>query len=309
MDSQERPLVSVICITYQHAQFIEQCVESLVSQDSYFGYEIIVRDDASTDGTQATLKRLSATYPGCLQLIFESVNRYPEVSPIAAALLKARGEFVAFCEGDDFWLRPDKLARCVDELLRSPELALVGHVAICVDADGNVICDEFGDQKLLGVPGLYQRGEIPNAHTSSLVIRRSALDRHSELVAGVTHEDLLLKCLASEAGATLVLPDWSSAYRLHSGGVWSHATSSSQVERSIKTVTHLLDHSEHCQDDLQVFLALALRGRVTGLLRRMRPLQAFKQWWNAFRLLRKWRARRMLVLPRSLIQGKNSQSL
>ena len=308
MVSLECPLASVVCITYQHVHFIEQCVQSLVSQETTFDFEVIVRDDASTDGTQEVLERLRAIYHDRLVLILERENTYRDVAPLAAALLAARGEFVAFCEGDDYWLSRDKLARCVSELLDDSDLALVGHVAVVVDADGRPVRDGSGRQDLFGVPRLYRRGEVPQAHTGSLVIRRSVLGRLGELASGVIHEDLLIKCLAAEVGSSLVLADQLSARRVHSGGVWTSASGETQVERSIITVTHLLQNFPRCRGELEVSLAQAVRMQVTGLIRKGRLLRAFSKWWAGFRLLRTWRARRWVLLPRCMVVDRLANS-
>lgn len=125
----ECPKVSVLCPTYQHVSSIERCVRSLVSQVTSFPYEVIVRDDASTDGTQEILLLLEQEFPEKVRLILERSNSFDEESPLVPLFAAAKGEYFALCEGDDYWTSNHKLQLCVYVLEAKPEVVLVGHLS------------------------------------------------------------------------------------------------------------------------------------------------------------------------------------
>ena len=122
----ENPVVSVLCTTYNHRDYIGQAIEGVLAQRTDFPIELIVRDDASTDGTREIVDAYARRHPGLIRAVLEPENRYRQgIRPLQAALAHARGEFVAVCEGDDYWTDPSKLQMQVDLLRTHPEVGLV----------------------------------------------------------------------------------------------------------------------------------------------------------------------------------------
>ena len=122
----EKPLISVVCLTFNQEKFIAQAIESFVSQKTVFPYEIIIHDDASTDGTLAIVREYQEKYPEIITLIEQSVNIYSQgVRVPAFVFLHARGEFIAYCEGDDYWCDPNKMQLQAEILLNNPKCGAV----------------------------------------------------------------------------------------------------------------------------------------------------------------------------------------
>jgi len=122
-----KPLVSVLCITYNHVQFIRSCLESLVSQRCDFTFEIIIYDDASTDGTRDIVLEFQKKYPELIRPILREENQWfknPGVIDILYNNPQAKGEYIAICEGDDFWIGQDKLQKQVGILEKYPECSM-----------------------------------------------------------------------------------------------------------------------------------------------------------------------------------------
>lgn len=122
------PLVSILCNSYNHADFIRDAFEGILSQKTDFSYEVIVHDDCSTDGTQEIVNEYIRKYPGIFIPFFETENQYAKGnidSLMAVSLPLAKGKYIAFCEADDYWNVPDKLQRQVDFLENNPEYGLV----------------------------------------------------------------------------------------------------------------------------------------------------------------------------------------
>lgn len=107
----EKIKVSILCITYNHAPFIAQCLDSFLSQKTNFEFEIIIHDDASTDNTSKIIHQYAKQYPKKITPIYAKKNEYSK-NPhffIAKLLPYIHGKYVAFCEGDDYWTDTHKL--------------------------------------------------------------------------------------------------------------------------------------------------------------------------------------------------------
>ena len=121
--------VSVLCVTYNHANFIRQALEGIVSQKTNFRFELIVHDDASTDGTADIVREYAAKYPEVVVPILQTENQYTHGGCIARRFLwpRIRGTYVAFCEGDDYWTDVRKLQLQADWLDAHPSSGLCFH--------------------------------------------------------------------------------------------------------------------------------------------------------------------------------------
>ena len=121
------PLVSITCITFNHAPYIKACLDGFLMQKTNFDYEIIIHDDASTDGTNNIIKEYEKKYPNIIYPIYQKENQYSKgIRPSwEFNLPRLRGKYIAACEGDDYWTDPYKLQKQVDFLERNPDYGLV----------------------------------------------------------------------------------------------------------------------------------------------------------------------------------------
>lgn len=125
---EKTPLVSVCCITYNHAPYISQCVDGFLMQKTSFPFEIIINDDCSNDGTTEILKDYAIKYPDLIHLILHDENQYSKgIRRILATFVYplVKGKYIAICEGDDYWTDPYKLQKQVDYLESHPECGLI----------------------------------------------------------------------------------------------------------------------------------------------------------------------------------------
>jgi len=127
MIKNKKPLVSIICITYNHAGFIRNAIEGFLIQKTDFLFEIIIHDDASTDGTQAIISDYLIKYPNLFIPILQKENQFSKGKKILAELTfpLARGKYIALCEGDDYWTDPLKLQKQVEFLEANPDYGMV----------------------------------------------------------------------------------------------------------------------------------------------------------------------------------------
>ena len=176
-------LLSVCVLTYDQERFISQCLDSILMQDVDFDYEIVVGDDCSSDGTAAILKEYKKKYPEKFVLVLSSKNEgisknYQKV------LSQSKGEFVALCEGDDYWIASDKLQKQVDFLEKHEEYGFVGAYSQLLFPDGTIKEDPYD---YLPRPTVENRWEMygdvfefaksgPVTRTVSICFRRSIIE-------------------------------------------------------------------------------------------------------------------------------------
>jgi glycosyltransferase involved in cell wall biosynthesis len=98
----------VLVVTYNHARFIAQALESALGQRTSFGVEILVSEDCSTDGTREKVIGYQRKYPDRIRLLLSESNLRSN-AVVARGIRAARGEYLALLDGDDYWISPDKL--------------------------------------------------------------------------------------------------------------------------------------------------------------------------------------------------------
>lgn len=126
--------VSVCVVTYNQENYIAECLESLVTQQTSFKFEIIVGEDCSTDGTRAIVQQYVEQYPDLIIPLFyeENVGAVENVKRVYKA---ARGKYIAHMDGDDMAL-PTKLQKQFEALEANPNCNICSHDVFQVDKEG-----------------------------------------------------------------------------------------------------------------------------------------------------------------------------
>lgn len=140
MKDENRIVMSVIILTYNHEAYIVQALDSVLMQKTDFPFEIIVGDDCSTDGTQRILKEYNRRHPGAVKLILRKRNLGVMKNSFLTAH-RALGEYMIVLEGDDYWTSRDKLQKQVDFLRKNPMYSGCSHKFQTVDRYGKVYED------------------------------------------------------------------------------------------------------------------------------------------------------------------------
>ncbi len=103
----QTPVVSVICLTYNHAPYIKECLDGFLMQKTDFTFEVIIHDDASTDGTTDIIREYAAKYPDIIKPIIQAENQYSKHHDfnkiLQVCIDRSKGKYIAMCEGDDYW--------------------------------------------------------------------------------------------------------------------------------------------------------------------------------------------------------------
>lgn len=129
----DRVYVSCVCITFNQVAYIRDAIESFLAQVSEYRFEILIHDDLSSDGTRDVLVEYQKKYPSIIRLILQNENQYSKGKKILRlAAREAKGEFIALCEGDDYWISQDKIQEQY-ELMQNSNYSFVAHNAIVID--------------------------------------------------------------------------------------------------------------------------------------------------------------------------------
>lgn len=138
--SSQNPCVSVCCLTYNHEKTVAQALDSMLSQKTDFPFEIIVHDDASTDGTQDIIRDYAKRLPEIIRPVLQSENKMKSVNIEKEYICPLiRGKYVAVCEGDDFWSDPSKLALQVGYMENNPDCTMTFHAVNQLNPDSSVM--------------------------------------------------------------------------------------------------------------------------------------------------------------------------
>lgn len=136
-------MVSVQCITYNHAKYIKKALDGFVMQKTNFKFEVIVHDDASTDGTAQIIKEYAEKYDFIIPIL-QKENQYSQNIPFIINYIEPiiKGKYIAFCEGDDYWTDPNKLQTLYDYMVSHNECAMCCHAYENIKGNTEEIIDE-----------------------------------------------------------------------------------------------------------------------------------------------------------------------
>ena len=235
--------VSIVCNAFNHEDYIKDALESFLMQKTNFKFEVLVHDDASTDNTASIIKEYEEKYPDIIKPIYQTVNQYSQKIPIGDTYQfpRAKGIYIAVCEGDDFWTDPYKLQKQYDALESHPEIDMCAHTASRINAltkEETGIIQPSNEDTVLTVEQVILGGGGFVA-TNSLMYRR-------ELVANpppfrqFLKLDYTLQILGSLRGGMLFLKDNMSSYRVLAKGSWTSRMSKDK-DRFVKHTEKLCD--------------------------------------------------------------------
>ena len=233
--SEASPVLSVLCLTYNHEAFVAEALESFLAQNTSFEVEFVLADDASSDGTLAVVESFRERFGKRLRVLRTDVN-LGVTRNFRRALAACRGRYVAMCEGDDHWRGHDKLQRQVDYLEAHPRYVLAFHDAVVIGAS-----PQAGRLQL--PPRLRRdasRNELACTRPISTltVCFRNVLDFLPAELDQAPALDLCLWSLLGQHGEGCYMADIEPAcYRVHERGLFS---SQDERNRHVMTAQSLL---------------------------------------------------------------------
>ena len=231
-------MVSIRCTVFNHAPFLRNCLDGIVSQQTSFQFEAIVHDDASTDDSAAIIREYADNYPDIIKPIIEQENLYSKndgrFDTITYDPSLLRGKYIAMCEGDDYWTDPYKLEKQISYLEKHQECSMVFTNALMKwdnDAYPARLFSHLKEQDYSGLD-IVEHWMVP---TASVVYRREVLlsglfNRvvHNKKLFVVGDTPIFLTC--AQLGKLHAFPYASCVYRRHNGGFLLSADSKRRLQ-------------------------------------------------------------------------------
>lgn len=226
--------VSICCLAYNHKPYIRQALDSFLMQETNFKFEILVHDDASTDGTTEIIREYEKKYPDIIKPLYQTENQHSKRVKITwkYQFPRVNGKYIALCEGDDFWCDKKKLQKQFNVLEECAEAVFCAHRVRHISEQGEklerwyplkedmptgIMKDEWV-RKLLS-----DKKYLPQ--TSSYFLRTEVISQYCNSIpqfisqAGVGDIPLMLLC--ATAGDFIFINEEMSCYRTNSKGSWS----------------------------------------------------------------------------------------
>lgn len=224
----EPPLVSVFCPTYQHEAYIADAIEAIIAQD-YPNIELVIGDDASSDGTWAIVENYQRLYPDLIKAVRNERN-LGVTGNCNAIIERCRGKYIGFYAGDDLWL-PGKVRRQVEVMEADPSCAFAYHdVEVFDDTSGRLLYRwNSGRRRPRPIEGDANRVLQHLVGTGagfmsalSVMIRRSRLSEGHPYDSRLPHVAELMvwvDVLSGAPASVRYLPEVLARYRKHSAGL------------------------------------------------------------------------------------------
>jgi glycosyltransferase involved in cell wall biosynthesis len=220
----KEPLISIVCDTYNHAPYVKRALDSFLSQETEFSFEIIVHDDASTDGTADIIRSYEAAHPALFRCVYRTENVFSKDPKILEHYVfpLARGKYIAICEGDDYWTSPLKLQKQISYMEAHPECTLCVCAADLVDPEehktGSVApydmdTDISTEDVIIGGGGFVA--------TASIVAPTHLAQNRGSFCDETDVDDAVLQIWFAANGTTHYFAESMCAYRQAVPGSWT----------------------------------------------------------------------------------------
>lgn len=210
------PEVSICCITYNHAKYIRDALDGFLMQKTTFPIEVLIHDDASTDGTADIIREYEERYPDIIKPIYQTENQYSKGVKIFLSIVPlAKGKYIAVCEGDDFWTDPKKLQIQYDFMERHPDYSMCFHNAEVITSDANTksYFAHIEDRDYSGME-LLETWTVPTASA----FFRAKFACHIPVDKNFWCGDIIIWLTMSQYGKIKAIPERMSVYRQLSTG-------------------------------------------------------------------------------------------
>lgn len=239
MENDKKIMVSICCLTYNHRKYIKKTLDGFLNQKTNFDFEILIHDDCSTDGTTDIIKEYEKKYPKLIKPIYQKENQYSKGIPISVYLQfpRAKGKYIAMCEGDDYWIDNNKLQIQYDMMEKNENCTLCTHTVEYINEAGikingsqphETLLDELPIQNIVYSKDIFNnifRRTIIPFQTSSYFFRKKYINEYIENfyknVPVKTVGDIPLTWYLFSKGDCFFIKKSMSRYRVDSIGSWS----------------------------------------------------------------------------------------
>ncbi|MDK3077762.1 glycosyltransferase family 2 protein [Enterobacter hormaechei] len=242
--------VSICCITYNHEKYIATAIESFLSQQTNFAFEILIGEDKGTDNTLTIINEYRDKFPGIVKVITSDKNLGANGN-IRNVISHAQGCYIAFCEGDDYWIDPNKIQKQYDAMILSPDVNFCFHPAYAIHPDGSKVkrfdkgdlVRRFSVEDVLNTNGQF-------SPTSSYMFKKEVVASLPAWFENAPVGDLFIELYAMKDADGLYLPSPMSVYRLFAENSWSSAIKKDFI-KNIETQKNIIKYTEKSIQDFE----------------------------------------------------------
>ncbi|NHZ85054.1 MAG: glycosyltransferase [Planctomycetia bacterium] len=238
-------LVSINCMTYNHEAYIRNAIEGFLMQKTDFKFEVLIHDDASTDQTATIVQKYENKYPEIIKPIYQKENQYSKNISISKHYQypRAKGKYIAICEGDDYWIDPLKLQKQVDFLEKNPDFSMSCHNAIILWENKQKRPQLFSPDALpsiLGIEDILKGWYIPSA---SIIFRTEIIQQLPNWQNKVYNGDYFYHLWCAHHGKIKYFDELMSVYRKNIiDGDSMSANTGKDIDFIYKNILFLLDN-------------------------------------------------------------------
>ncbi len=221
------PTVSICVTTYNHEDFIQEAIDSILAQQTNFPIEILIGEDGSDDKTREIVQRYEQQHKNLIRAFYHEDKDKIYINGqktgrknLATNLINARGKYIALLDGDDYWLDNNKLQKQVDILENHPEYSICFHNAIHVNRQGEML-DELAvnlHKERYDLDSILAGNPIP---TMSAIFRNPYIQSLPDWFYQTDMGDWPLHIISATKGDALYMKEVMAVYRIHDQGRWT----------------------------------------------------------------------------------------
>lgn len=218
-----KPVVSVCTITYNHEKYISKAINSFLMQETNFPFEVVIGEDCSLDKTRKIIEEYVEKYPNIIRLIISKANVGMQKN-VKRSMEACKGEYIAFCEGDDYWTDEKKLQLQLYEMKKYPEIYISFHPTyeLMNGKNRDVLSQHSKENKIFTTSEviLGDGGFMP---TNSIIVKKEIVDNlptwfHTDAPVG----DYFIQIFGTNKAGALYINRIMGIYRIQHEGSWSH---------------------------------------------------------------------------------------
>ena len=213
--------LTVVTTTYNQEKYIEHCIKGVISQKTNFKFKFLIADDCSSDNTKSIIEKYRKKYPDIIKPIYRKKNLGP-MDNFVNTLNLVNTEYVALCDGDDFWTDPNKLQIQVDFLDKNKEYTICFHKIKIFYEDGSQknVFHPINLKKNLNFKDLCGENFMP---ANSIVYRWIYKKKDSlinDFPKNILPGDYYVNLMHAYRGKIYYIPKQMSCYRKNDQGMW-----------------------------------------------------------------------------------------
>ena len=242
-----KPVVSICVQTFNHERYIKKCLYSLLNQTTSFKYEILIGEDNSTDDTRRICIDFAEMYPDKIRLILHHDENKISINNLTTGNFNAiynfyqvKGEYVAFCEGDDFWNDQSKLEKQIDFLRKNGTFSFCYH-SFTEKFDNGFNIKEYLNQPRKDLKKKDLKELKAHPQLSTMCFRKNKSLFQCEMAEVINVDSFLISLLGNFGPAKYLAEIHPNVYRRHSGGIWSNRSRINKLELKKNTFQKLKD--------------------------------------------------------------------